>query len=234
MCIKWERNVIMEAVNLNEPMDHSLGEPLIIKRILGGEKELYEILVRRNNQKLYRVIRAYLKDDAEIEDAMQDSYIKAYTKLYQFKLDSSFSTWLVRIGINQALARLREKGRLRSIDSRGGCIPLNAAMELPDPGQPNPQQRMVHMETRQILERAIDNLDPKYRMVYILKDVEGMELKDIALALDLTLANVKIRLHRSREMLKGSLYCLSVHEDVFEFGNGNCDRITEKVMRSLD
>src|SRR5690606_36398991 len=108
----------MEAVNLNEPMDHSLGEPLIINRILGGEKELYEILVRRNNQKLYRVIRAYLKDDAEIEDAMQDSYIKAYTKLYQFKLDSSFSTWLVRIGINQALSRLREKGRLRSIDSR--------------------------------------------------------------------------------------------------------------------
>src|SRR5690606_36741593 len=166
--------------------------------------------------------------------AMQESYIKAYTKLYQFKLESSFSTWLIRIGINQALARLREKGRVRSIDPQRGSISLNAVLDLPDPRQPNPQQRMVHMETKRILEQAIDGLDPKYRMVYILKDVEGMELKEIALALDLTLANVKIRLHRSREMLKNSLYSLSVHADVFEFGSGNCDRIAERVMRSLD
>src|SRR5690554_3241321 len=170
----------MEAVNLNEPLDHSLGESSIIKRILGGEKELYEILVRRNNQKLYRVIRAYLRDEADIEDAMQESYIKAYTKLYQFKLESSFSTWLVRIGINQALARLREKGRVRSIGPQRAAISLDAVLDLPDPRHPNPQQRMVHMETKRILEQAIDGLDPKYRMVYILKDVEGMELKEIA------------------------------------------------------
>src|SRR5690606_5445174 len=144
LCIKWERNGIMEALNLNDPLDHSLGESSIIKRILGGEKELYEILVRRNNQKLYRVIRAYLRDEADIEDAMQESYIKAYTKLYQFKLESSFSTWLVRIGINQALARLREKGRVRSIGPHRAGISLDARMSLPHPSRPYPRQGRVH------------------------------------------------------------------------------------------
>jgi len=80
----------MEAININDFNNHKIGEGEAIKRILGGEKELYEILVRRNNQKLYRIIRSYIKEDVEIEDIMQESYIKAFTKLYQFKLESNF------------------------------------------------------------------------------------------------------------------------------------------------
>ena len=105
----------MEAIKFNDFNNHKIEESEVIKRIIGGEKELYEILVRRNNQKLYRVIRSYIKEEAEVEDIMQDSYVKAFTKLYQFKLESSFSTWLIRIGINETLARLREKGKLYAV-----------------------------------------------------------------------------------------------------------------------
>ncbi|MEQ9050477.1 MAG: sigma factor, partial [Marinoscillum sp.] len=76
----------MEALNINDFSNHKIEDADVIKRILGGEKELYEILVKRNNQRLYRVIRSYLKDESEIEDVMQNSYIKAYSKLYQFNL----------------------------------------------------------------------------------------------------------------------------------------------------
>src|SRR5690606_2031146 len=106
-----------EAIHINEVKNHKLEENEIIRRILAGEKELYEILVKRNNQKLYRIVRSYLKDDAEIEDIMQDTYVKAFTNLYRFKMESQFSTWLIRIGINESLARLKEKGRVYDLNA---------------------------------------------------------------------------------------------------------------------
>ena len=208
-------------------------ETAVIKRILAGEKELYEILVRRNNQKLYRIIRSYLKDEAEIEDIMQNSYIKAYTKLYQFKLESSFSTWLIRIGINESLARLKEKGKLVHLNEQSDNLRSNTILEIPDDKQLNPQENMVRNETKQILENAIDYLDTKYKTVYIMKEVEEMSLKEIALTLDLTVANVKVRLHRSKEMLKDKLYEISNDRNIFEFGFSRCDRITENVMTQI-
>ncbi|HET8809249.1 MAG TPA: RNA polymerase sigma factor [Flavobacteriaceae bacterium] len=223
----------MEAININDFNNHKIKEPEVIKRILNGEKELYEILVRRNNQKLYRIIRVYLKDEAEIEDAMQNSYLKAFTKLHQFKLEASFSTWLIRIGINESLARLKEKGKLYHLNEALKNFKGNAALEIPDHKELNPQQKMIQNEAKQVLENAIDKLGTKYKTVYILKEVEEMSLKEIAAALDLTVANVKIRLHRSKEMLKEKLYELSEDKQVFEFGNSRCDRITENVMKQL-
>jgi RNA polymerase sigma factor (sigma-70 family) len=222
----------MEAININDFNNHKIKENDVIKRILGGEKELYEILVRRNNQKLYRVIRSYIKDEAEIEDIMQDSYIKAFTKLYQFKLESTFSTWLVRIGINESLARLKEKGKLY-VNNQSDNLKSSIVLEIPDKKQPNPQDKMIRNETKQLLENAIDQLDTKYKTVYILKEVEEMSLKEIAVALDLTVANVKVRLHRSKEMLKQKLYEISNDNNVFEFGFSRCDRITENVMKNI-
>lgn len=223
----------MEAININDFNNHKIKENEVIKRILSGEKELYEILVRRNNQKLYRVIRSYIKDDAEIEDIMQDSYVKAFTKLYQFKLESSFSTWLIRIGINESLARLKEKGKLYHLNEQSDNLRSNTILEIPDNRQLNPQDKMVRNETKQILENAIDSLDIKYKSVYIMKEVEEMSLKEIAIALDLTVANVKVRLHRSKEMLKEKLYEVTNNNNVFEFGFSRCDRITDYVMKSI-
>jgi len=223
----------MEAININDFNNHKIKETEIIKRILSGEKELYEILVRRNNQKLYRIIRSYLKDDAEIEDIMQDSYVKAFTKLYQFKLESSFSTWLIRIGINESLARLKEKGKLYHLNEQSDNLKSNTILEIPDNRQLNPQDKMVRNETKQILENAIDSLGIKYKTVYVMKEVEEMSLKEIAIALDLTIANVKVRLHRSKEMLKEKLYEVANEKSIFEFGFSRCDRITENVMKRI-
>ena len=223
----------MQALNIYDFNNHKLKDTEITNRILGGEKELYEILVRRNNQKLYRVVRSYLKDEAEIEDVMQNSYIKGYTKLSQFKAESSFSTWLIRIGINGALARLREKGKLYRIMDRWNESEEGAILEVPDSKQLNPQEKMIRKEAKELLEDAIDRLDLKYRTVYVLKEVEEMSIAEIAVALDLTASNVKVRLHRANGMLKEKLYELTKSHDVFEFGFGRCDRITENVMKSI-
>ena len=223
----------MEAISINDFTNHKIQENEVIKRIIGGEIEFYEILVRRNNQKLYRVIRSYIKDETEIEDIMQDSYIKAFTKLYQFKLESSFSTWLIRIGINECLARLKEMGKLYHLNEQLNYFESEKALEIPDKIQLNPQDKMIRNEAKQILENAIDNLDAKYRIVYIMREVEEMSLNEIAIALDLTVANVKVRLHRSKEMLKEKLYEITNDKNVYEFGFSRCDRITENVMKMI-
>lgn len=223
----------MEAININDFNNHKIKESEVIKRILHGEKELYEILVRRNNQKLYRIIRSYLKDEAEIEDIMQDSYLKAFTKLYQFKLESTFSTWLIRIGINESLARLKEKGKLYHLNEQSDNLKSNTILEIPDGKQLNPQDKMIRSEAKQLLENAIDSLDIKYKTVYIMKEVEDMSLKEISIALDLTVANVKVRLHRSKAVLKERLYEVTNDRKIFEFGSNRCNRITENVMKSI-
>jgi RNA polymerase sigma factor (sigma-70 family) len=223
----------MEVVKISDFNNKTIKESEVVKRILSGEKELYEILVRRNNQKLYRIIRSYLKDEAEIEDIMQNSYLKAYTKLYQFKLESSFSTWLIRIGINEALARLKEKGRFFNLKEESANLKANIILEIPDNKQLNPQDKMIRSEAKQLLENAIDSLDLKYRTVYIMKEVEEMNLKEISNALNLTIANVKIRLYRSRAILKEKLYQITNYKNVFEYGFSQCDKITENVMRFL-
>ena len=223
----------MEAININDFNIHKIKEAEVIKRILGGEKELYEILVRRNNQKLYRIIRSYLQDEAEIEDIMQNSYLKAFTKLYQFKLEASFSTWLIRIGINESLARLKEKGKLYHLNEPSNNLKSNIVLEIPDSKQLNPQEKMIRNEAKQLLENAIDCLDIKYKTVYIMREVEEMSLKEIALALDLTISNIKIRLHRSKEMLKEKLYEVTSDTTIFEFGFSKCDSVTENVMKLI-
>lgn len=188
--------------------------------------------MRRNNQKLYRIIRSYINDEAEIEDLMQDSYVKAFTKLYQFKFESSFSTWLIRIGINQSLARLREKGKLFHINEQASQS-SNSIFEIPDGKQLNPHDKMIRNETKQLLENIIDSLDQKYKTVYVLKEVEEMSLKEISAVLDLSVANVKVRLHRAKEMLKQKLFEVTNQKDIYEFGFSRCDRITENVMKNI-
>ena len=223
----------MEAIKINDFNNQKIKESEVIKRILAGEKELYEILVRRNNQKLYRIIRSYLKEESEIEDAMQNTYVNAYIKLYQFKLEASFSTWLIRIGINESLARLKQKGKVYHLNEQSNSLKSPTVLEIPDNKQLNPHDKMMQKEAKQILENAIDSLDIKYKSVYIMREIEEMSIKEISVALDLTISNVKVRLHRSKDMLKDKLYEVANNKEVFEFGFSRCDRITENVMKLI-
>lgn len=224
----------MEVISINDYNNHKIKEETVIQRILDGEKELYEILVRRNNQKLYRIIRAYLKDPNEIEDVMQNSYIKAYINLYRFNQKSQFSTWLIRIAINESLAELKKKEKTLYLSNYHHSNDSTLILEVPDYKQLNPQEKMAQKETKQLLENAIDQLELKYKMVYIMKEVEELSLKEIAISLNISLANVKIRLHRSKEMLKEKLYDVVHDKNIFEFGFSSCDRVTESVMKGIN
>jgi RNA polymerase sigma factor (sigma-70 family) len=178
---------------------------------------------------LYRVIRSYLKDIDEVQDAMQNAYLKAFDKLSQYRGDASFSTWLIRIGINEALLRLNavKKGKTVYLDPFAEAN--DTIIQIPDK-QMNPEKAFIRQEAKQLLERAIDNLPEKYRVVYILKEIEGMESAQVEKTLGLTEANVKVRLHRAKKILKESLYQLSINREVFEFGNAHCDSVVNFVM----
>lgn len=223
----------MKALETNEINSQEIEESEIIERILSGEKKLYSILVKRNNQTLYRVIRSYIKDEADIEDVIQNSYIKAYTKLSQFKSASSFSTWLIRIAINESLLRIRQNGKRRRLRAQASDAVGYNLLEIPDSNQLNPQQKMIQKEAKNQLEEAIDMLSLKYQVVYLMREIEGMSIKEIALILNLTEVNVKVRLHRSKDMLKENLLALSHKPQVFEFGFSRCDRVTTQVMHHV-
>jgi len=223
----------MGVIKINDFNNHKISESEIIKRIISGEKELFEILLRRNNQKLYRVIRSYIKDTAEIEDIMQNTHLKAFEKLYQFKQSSAYSTWLIRIGINETLARLKEKGRIYNLNDQSQSFTSNTILEMPDKDQLNPEKRIIREEAKQLLESTIDSLDTKYRTVYVLKEIEEMSIKEISDCLNISTSNVKVRIHRAKAILKEKLYDLTKNQEVFEFGFSRCDRITENVMNLI-
>ena len=221
----------MEASNLQRNSSSKLDDGAIVKRIVAGEKELFEILLRRHNQLLFRVLRGYLRDDVEVEDAMQNTYLKAFDKLWQFQGHSSFSTWLIRIGINQALARLDKKKKEKMISLYAADEYSKRITQIPD-GM-NPEKQIIRQESECLLERAIDNLPEKYRVIYILKEVQGLGNDEIAHALGISDDNVKVRVHRAKNLLKDSLYKVSTTANVFEFGNARCDAIVERVMQSI-
>ena len=224
---------MMKRIDIKKINDHAISESDIINRIKNGEKELYEILLRRNNQKLYRVIRSYIKSTHEIEDIMQNTYLNAYEKLSQFKSNSKFSTWLIRIGINEALARLREQAKVFNMDKREDNPQINSILEIPENSQLNPETKIINDEAKKLLEYILDSLDSKYRIVYIMKEIEGMSIKEIADCLHLSKSNVKVRLHRAKAMMKEKLNLVTNQQEIFEFGNSRCDAVTYNVMKKI-
>ncbi len=223
----------MEPIKINDFNNHKISETTIINRILSGEKELFEILLRRNNQKLYRVIRSYVKDHAEIEDLMQNTHLKAYEKLYQFKHSSTYATWLIRIGINESLARLKEKNKVLNLHDQSQNFNSNTILEMPDNSQLNPEKRIIQKEASQLLENTIDSLATKYKTVYILREVEEMSIKEISECLEISVSNVKVRIHRAKSLLKEKLLKITENKSIFEFGFSRCDQITENVMHLI-
>ncbi|HEY4653196.1 MAG TPA: RNA polymerase sigma factor [Cyclobacteriaceae bacterium] len=220
----------MKIVPLREHLPTQMQDEVVVNRVLGGEKELFEILLRRYNQTLYRVIRGYLRDEEDVEDAMQNTYMKAFDKLQQFQGNAAFSTWLIRIGINEALLRLRRIKKSRSVYVTDVDVDGEKIIQLPDNKLMNPEKQAINLETRQLIEKAIDQLPEKYRIIYMLKEVEGMKNEEIASCLELSEPNVKVRLHRARTILKDTLYKISAGGEIFEFGNSRCDRVVMRVM----
>jgi RNA polymerase sigma factor (sigma-70 family) len=221
----------MNAARIN-PLTSQLADSDVVRRVIAGEKSLFEILMRRNNQKLYRIVRSYLRDEDEIGDVMQNTYLKAFDKLHQFHGDAAFSTWLIRIGINEALMRIKDINKTKVLYLNNDNVDTEKLNRIPDK-QVNIEKVIIRQEMQQLLEHAIDNLPEKYRAVYVMREVEGMENHQISQILGLTEANVKVRLHRSRAIIKDLLLKFTEGTDVFEFGNSRCDALVDAVMKSI-
>jgi len=210
-----------------------LSDEEVVARVLAGETSLFEIVMRRYNQRLYRVARSILRNDSEAEDVMQDAYVRAYEHLDQFAGKARFSTWLTRIAVNEALARQRRGNRYQELEpmSQSDGDPMDGfrSMAL------NPEQEASNSQIRRLLEEAVEKLPDVYRTVFMLRDIEEMSTTDTANALQISEENVKVRLHRARALLRKSLYARAGMErkEAFNFHAVRCDRIVKNVFERI-
>jgi RNA polymerase sigma factor (sigma-70 family) len=203
----------------------------LIDKIIQGDKRLYEGIIRKYNQRLYRIARAFIKNEDEIEDVMQETYIKAYQHLKQFEGKSQFSTWITRILINQANHSLNKEKRVKShiVTSSEDIPDIKPSSEL------TPDQNLMNDEMKKYLEQAIDELPDSLRSVYIMREIEGLSVNETSEALSISIENVKTRLHRAKSTLKDSLFEKAKGEiDLFHFKMDRCDRIALAVMLQID
>jgi RNA polymerase sigma-70 factor (ECF subfamily) len=205
----------------------------VVRRVLEGETALYEILMRRHNQRLYRAARAILRDDAEAEDVMQDAYVRAYQNLASFEGRAKFATWLTRIAVHEALARSRR--RLRIQPPAAAEQANGDAMESFPSSIRSPEQQAYDRELAAVLEKAVLALSEDHRLVFMLRDVEGLSTEDAAQCLNLTEENVKVRLHRARARLRKRLYEAvgATAARCFAFHALRCDRVVKNVFQLL-
>ena len=210
------------------PTSEILNDEEIIARILHGEKDLYSMIVRRYNQRLYRVGMSIINDDTEVEDAMQVAYINAYENLGKFAFRSSFPTWLTRILINECLLRLRKRKKSISMNDENM---ENVMRQNKEPQ--TPVTAIVNSELRSILNNAISKLPEKYRSVFVMREIENMNIAETKECLDLSEVNVKVRLNRAKAMLRDILSAQYSKDDILQFHLSRCDRMVEKVMTSI-
>lgn len=197
----------------------------LARRVLGGEVELYELLVRRHNGRMYRAVRSILRDEDEVEGAMQEAYVRAYLHLGDLREGERFAPWLTRIAVHEALARKRQGLRL---------VPLDGDEDRPAP-EPGPEADVGRREIGRILERAIDGLPDLYRPVLVLRELEGLDTAETAGTLGITEDAVKQRLHRARGMLRRSLEALASEAlaGAFPFEAPRCNPFTRAVMERV-
>jgi RNA polymerase sigma-70 factor (ECF subfamily) len=224
----------METIeNLENASSEGWTDQEIVERVKTGDTALYEIIMRRYNQRLYRVARAILRDDAEAEDVMQDAYVRAFQHLDQFAGRAPFSAWLTRIAVHEALGRLRLRDRHPQLDdaAHDGEFSMNMVETSPDP-----EQSASRAELGQLLEEALLGLPEQYRIVVMLRDVEELSTSETAAALELTEQNVKVRLHRGRSMARGWLFARvgTNAKNAFPFMGARCDRVVHSVFARLE
>lgn len=212
----------MDAMDVLSAATRALSDEEIVAQVLGGEVPLFELLVRRYNQRLYRATKAILKDDAEAEDAMQEAYVRAFVKLDQFAGEAKFSTWLTKIAVYEALGRLRRRKRQE---------------EVPDTmkSRDNPERTVYALELRAAIEAAVQKLPPIYRAVFVLREIEELSGSETAACLGITEETVKTRLHRARMLLRSRM-AQTVDRALsraFSFGDRRCDAMTAAVMENI-
>jgi RNA polymerase sigma-70 factor, ECF subfamily len=210
-----------------------VADEALVPRILAGETALFELIMRRHNQRLYRAARAILNDDAEAEDVMQETYVRAFAHLGQFRGDALLATWLTRIAVHEAFARARRRRRLAALPPDDNDVETLFMADRPTPA--DPEREANNAELRGLLERAIDELPETYRTVFVLREVQGLSTATTAECLGVSEEVVKTRLSRARARLRDGLYerAGAVAGSALTFGAERCDRVVAAVLSRL-
>ena len=222
----------MTAVPSIPPAPVEISDDEVVRRVVAGERELFELLLRRYNQRVYRAVRAVLRNPNDTEDVMQQAYVNAYRHLHQFEGRASFPTWMTAIAIREASARNRRT--LSHLQLVPGLQGEDIMSDVREPG-PDPEERAVAADLMQHVEAEVAALPETYRSVLLLREVEGLSTEETAECLELTTDVVKTRLHRARTMLRDALYRRAGAglQNIFSFGAQRCDRVVAKVMEQI-
>jgi RNA polymerase sigma factor (sigma-70 family) len=187
------------------------------------------LIIKRHNQRLYRIARTVLNDDVEAEDVLQETYIRAFTHLAEFRAEAQLSTWLTRIALNEALGRRRKRRPTVDVKSIEDMIaPFSAH-------NPDPEEAAALAEIRSLLEGAVSDLPEPFRIVFVMRDVEEMSIEETAFLLALRPQTVSTRLYRARRLLRVALRdkLATVFTDTFLFAGARCDRLAQSVLDRL-
>jgi RNA polymerase sigma-70 factor, ECF subfamily len=215
----------------------ALAETELVAYAKAGRREAFAALMQRGNQRLFRIARGVVRDESEAEDVLQEAYVRAFAKLSEFRGEASIYTWLTRIVLNEAHGRLRKRRdtvELSAIEAaqegRGRILMFPSAMASDDP-----ERDAALAETRRLLERAVDDLPEAFRLVFIMREVEGCSIAETTTNLNIKAETVKTRLHRARRMLRESLdtQLASALTGAFPFLGARCQRITDAVLQRM-
>ncbi len=211
-------------------LDPGTSDEVLVEKALAGDLHGFELLMRRNNARLYRAIRSLVRDEDEVEELMQQAYLLAFTRLQQFAGGARFSTWLLRIGINEALQQLRRDRRWPRAAPE--AIDGEASMHAPDA---TPEERLARAQLNHLLEQLVDGLPESHRSVFVLREVQQLSTSEVAEALDLTTDNVKQRLSRAKAVLRATLEerTGATLTELYPFEAPRCDRVVAGVLAGL-
>ena len=211
---------------------NALTDEQIVAQVLQGQTALFEVLMRRHNERIYRAARAIVRDEREAEDVMQQAYVNAYAHLRQFDGRAKFSTWLTRIAVHEAIARARRQGRYQPLDDSetGGVETFMAASSAADP-----EREAFARELGRLLEAAVDTLPDGCREVFMLRQIEGLNTQETAESLGVSEDVVKTRLSRARAAIRRDLFERAglAAENAFTFQRPRCDRIVAAVFARI-
>jgi len=207
----------------------ALTDEEVVSRVLAGDLSLFEVLMRRHNERIYRAARAILRDDREAEDVMQEAYVNAYAHLAQFDGRAKFATWLTKIAVYEALLRAKRRGRYAPLDDRAEDT------LMPRTASPDPEHLAFGGELRALIEAAIDALGDGYREVFMLRQVQGLSTAETADVLGVSEDVVKTRLMRARQSMQRSLLeqTGAATAQAFMFGQAHCDQVVAAVLARI-
>jgi RNA polymerase sigma-70 factor (ECF subfamily) len=215
---------------VDESLASAGSDEAVLARVRDGQIEEFAVIMRRYNQRLFRVARAIIRDADEAEDVVQHSYLSAYAHLHQFVGGAAFSTWLTRIVINEALGRTRAQRRSRKLENGDATPDWCAGASVP-----SPEDSASGAEIGHLLETAIDALPEAYRAIVVLRELEGLSTQQAAECLSISEEAVRVRLHRARTLLRASLAQRlgAAASEVFSFGGERCDRTVAHVLSRI-